>query len=99
MCGKCKEGCSKTGCKMHCIIKVLLLVGAINWGLVGLGMIFQNGNASWNVVHLILGSSYFVEGLVYVLVGAAAVLKIFGCKCMKCKGGNCKVEDKTNTPT
>ncbi|TSC69332.1 MAG: hypothetical protein G01um101456_237 [Parcubacteria group bacterium Gr01-1014_56] len=53
------------------IASVLVIVGAINWGLVGLGWLV--GNADWNVVHMLLGSSMQLEALVYVLVGAAGV--------------------------
>ena len=49
---------------------VLVIVGAINWGLVGLGG-FMGGD--WNVVHMLLGSWPTVEWLVYVLVGLAGV--------------------------
>ena len=62
----------------------LVLVGALNWGLVGLGGFF-GGN--WNVVNLTLGSVSWLENLVYLLVGVAAVMAIVGCKCKVCKGG------------
>ena len=57
------------------------MVGGINWGLVGLGMLLGN---DLNVVHMILGSMSTLEAVVYLLVGIAAVMKIFGCKCAKC---------------
>lgn len=44
----------------------LLVIGGLNWGLVGL-------NASWNVVHMLLGTWPTVEMLVYVLVGLSAL--------------------------
>ncbi|OGH10821.1 MAG: hypothetical protein A3B38_03925 [Candidatus Levybacteria bacterium RIFCSPLOWO2_01_FULL_36_13] len=44
----------------------LLVIGGLNWGLVGL-------NASWNVVHMLLGTWSTVEMLVYVLVGLSAL--------------------------
>ena len=59
----------------------MLIVGGLNWGLVGIGMLMGN---DLNVVHMILGSWPIVEGIVYVLVGLAALLKIFGCRCKKC---------------
>ena len=61
---------------------LLVFVGGLNWGLVGLGMFF-GGN--WNLVTMLLGSWPKVEALVYVLVGVAAVMMLFGCKCAKCK--------------
>ncbi|MES2023718.1 MAG: DUF378 domain-containing protein [Patescibacteria group bacterium] len=75
------------------IAKVLVVVGGINWGLVGLGMLMGKMEA-WNVVHMLLGSWPMVEGVVYVLVGVAAVMKIFGCHCHKCMGGTCAPDEK-----
>ena len=76
--GKCGGGCvvHKTG-------KYLLVIGGLNWGLVGLGMLLGKMDA-WNVVNMVLGSWPMVEAIVYVLVGVAAVLKIFGGRCSKC---------------
>ncbi len=62
---------------------LLLLVGGINWGLVGLGDFF-GGN--WNLVNIIFGSWPWVEWGIYVLVGAAAILTAIGCKCRTCRG-------------
>ncbi len=56
---------------------VLLIIGGLNWGLVGLGMIFGGTADSWNVVHMILGGAPIVEAIVYLLVGIAAVCKLF----------------------
>lgn len=54
-----------------CVLSMtLLLVGGLNWGLTGLGMLF-NGN--WNVVNLLLGSWPTVEAIIYLLVGLMAV--------------------------
>jgi hypothetical protein len=55
---------------------ILVLVGALNWGLVGLGNLlgFQG-----NVVELLLGSWPTVENVVYVLVGVSAVFKAVKC--------------------
>ena len=68
----------------HCISFILLVIGGLNWGLVGLGMWF-GGN--WNVVQLILGSIPWLEALIYVLVGISALVLIFthkkDCKCCK----------------
>ena len=66
---------------------VLLVVGGLNWGLVGLGgFLGQN----LNVVNLILGQWPQVEWVVYLLVGASAVLHlVMGMKhcncCDKCE--------------
>ncbi|MEI7765590.1 MAG: DUF378 domain-containing protein [bacterium] len=92
MCGNCKEGGCKKGCIGAMIAKILVIVGGVNWGLVGVGMFF--GGANWNVVNLILGSMPTLEAIVYVLVGVSAIMMVFGCKCKKCCGGACAVEEK-----
>ncbi len=70
------------------VVCVLLLVGALNWGLVGLGWLV--GGADWNVVHMVLGKWMKLEAIVYVLVGLAGVYKIVVCgKCGDCKDGGC----------
>lgn len=52
---------------------ILVIVGALNWGLVGLGG-FLGGD--WNLVNMILGSMPMLEWLVYVLVGVSAVYEL-----------------------
>lgn len=52
---------------------ILVMVGGLNWGLIGIGM-FAGG--SWNLVHMIFGSMPQVEWIVYVLVGLSAVYEI-----------------------
>jgi uncharacterized membrane protein YuzA (DUF378 family) len=56
---------------LHMIGFILVVIGGLNWGLVGLGWLA--GNADWNVVHMILGSWPQLEGIVYVLVGLSAL--------------------------
>jgi len=65
---------------------ILVIVGALNWGLVGLGG-FLGG--SWNLVNMILGSWPMLEWLVYVLVGASAVYELVTHKknCKQCGSG------------
>lgn len=74
---------------MSLVAKVLVVVGGLNWGLVGLGMLVGSLD-SWNVVNMLLGSWPVVEAVVYLLVGIAAVVLLFGCKCKKCM--SCCVE-------
>jgi len=64
---------------LHYITFILTVVGALNWGLVGLGWMI-GGGADWNLVHMILGSSMQLEGIVYVLVGLSAVWLVVGHK-------------------
>lgn len=56
---------------LHMVTFVLVVVGALNWGLVGLG--WWAGGADWNLVHAIFGSWSSIEGLIYVLVGLSAI--------------------------
>jgi uncharacterized membrane protein YuzA (DUF378 family) len=55
---------------LHMVAFVLLVVGGVNWGLVGLGGFM---GSDWNVVHMLLGGMPTLEWLVYVLVGVSAV--------------------------
>lgn len=68
----------------HKTALVLLVVGGLNWGLVGAGS-FAGSN--WNVVNLLLGSWPVVENLVYVLVGLSAIAILFTHKrdCGQCQ--------------
>lgn len=50
---------------LHMVAFTLVIVGALNWGLVGL---FR-----FNLVTAVLGSMPMLETLVYVLVGLSAV--------------------------
>ncbi|MDP1760535.1 MAG: DUF378 domain-containing protein [Candidatus Woesebacteria bacterium] len=92
MCGNCKEECCKSGCTISIIAKILVIIGGVNWGLVGIGMLF--GGANWNVINLIFGSMPVVEAIIYILVGISAIAMIFGCKCGKCKNVCCSIEEK-----
>lgn len=50
------------------IANILVIVGALNWGLIGL--------LDLNVVNLILGSIAGLEKIVYILVGLSGVLAL-----------------------
>ena len=52
----------------------LVVIGAIVWGLVGLGMLV---GANWNLVNLVLGGIPALEALVYVLVGLAGLYELY----------------------
>lgn len=77
---------------MKKISHILIAVGALNWGLVGLGTIFGGGN--WNVVNLILGGMPVIEAIVYILVGVSVVMVMLNCKSC-CKGGSCDTKNDT----
>jgi len=71
-------------CGLHKAAWALVMVGALNWGLIGL--------AKMNLVMALLGSWPMVERVVYVLVGLSAVAMLMAGKC--CMGmGGCKCED------
>lgn len=50
---------------------VLVIVGALNWGLVGINM-------EWNVVDMLVGAWPVVLKVVYLLVGLSALVLLFG---------------------
>lgn len=87
----------KSCCGGHCVVskiaKYLLVIGGLNWGLVGVATLMNNG-ADWNIVHAALGSMPTLEAIVYVLVGVAAIVKMFGCRCKKCMS-MCSADNKT----
>ncbi|MDB5265376.1 MAG: hypothetical protein JWM39_89 [Parcubacteria group bacterium] len=68
---------------LHVIAFLLVIVGALNWGLIGLGGFM---GSDWNVVHMILGSVPVVEWIVYVLVGLSGIWLLITHKktCMMC---------------
>lgn len=71
---------------LHGIAFILVVVGALNWGLVALGSYMGN---NWNVVNLLLGKWSGVENLVYLLVGLSAIVLLVGHKggCRTCGSG------------
>ncbi|HRH55246.1 MAG TPA: DUF378 domain-containing protein [Candidatus Paceibacterota bacterium] len=48
----------------------LVIVGGLNWGLVGLGGLM---GSDWNLVNMLLGMWPVVESIVYLLVGLSAL--------------------------
>ncbi len=62
---------------VHIVSFILLVVGGLNWGLVGI--------ADYNLVESLLGAWPMVENVVYILVGLAAIEAIVthkkNCKC------------------
>ncbi len=60
----------------------LVIIGALNWGLVGIGGFV---GSDLNVVHMIVGAWPQVEWIVYIVVGLAAVCKLV-------KGGKCSTK-------
>jgi len=71
---------------LHAITFILLVVGGLNWGLVGI-------NPDWNLVNMLLGSWPTVESIVYILVGLSAIFEVVGHK------SNCNCCTTTPAPT
>lgn len=65
---------------LHKIAFILVVIGALNWGLVGI-------NPGWNLVSLLLGSWPMVVSVVYILVGLSALVLLFTHKkdCKACE--------------
>lgn len=81
---------NKKSCCCVCTLScALVVIGALNWGAYGIGMLMD---ANWNVVNLLLGSWPTVEAIVYILVGVAGVVKMFGSKC-PCRKGSCDMPE------
>ena len=59
---------------LHKTAFVLMVIGSLDWGLVGLGNWM---GSNWNVVNLIFGSWSWLENLIYVLVGISALVVLF----------------------
>jgi len=69
------------------IAYALLIIGGLNWGLVGLGMLI---GSNLNVVNALLGTWPTIEAIVYLLVGLAALKMVIGMAMGKsCEGGSC----------
>lgn len=56
---------------------VLVIVGAVNWGLVGIGQLANLGGDTYNLVNILLGSYPDIEAAFYLLVGLAGLYQIY----------------------
>ncbi len=70
------------GCISSMVASALVIIGGLNWGLVGLGMLLDK---DLNLVHSAFGGIPAAEAIIYILVGLATIGVIIGCKCEKCK--------------
>lgn len=91
-----KKCCGSMGCPVNKIANILVIIGGLNWGLVGIGMLF-NSMTSWNLVNMIFGSMPMIEAIVYVLVGISALIMVFGCRCKMCKDACASCDISCNT--
>lgn len=71
--------------KLHATAFVLLIIGGINWLLVGI--------AGWDVGQLFGGMSAPASKVIYILVGLAAIYEVVTHK------SNCKMCDKITPPS
>lgn len=65
-------------CTVCLAVAILVAVGALNWGLVGLGGF---AGSDWNLVHGLVGDWPLAEWIVYILIGAAGVAQFFAGRC------------------
>jgi uncharacterized membrane protein YuzA (DUF378 family) len=64
---------------------ILVIIGGLNWGLVGLGMLI---GTNLNVVNLIFGGMPVLEAIIYLVVGLATICKLFCHGKMPMMGGS-----------
>ncbi len=78
---------------LHCVSFALVIIGALNWGLVAIANLV-GGDLNLNVVNVLLGSWPIVENVVYLLVGLAAICLLVCCgrDCKTCESGSCEMK-------
>ncbi len=65
----------------------LVIIGALNWGLVGVSYFVSD--RSWDLVGLIFGNGV-VANIIFIVVGISAIAVLMGhCGCKSCKMGGC----------
>ncbi len=69
---------------LHMVTWILLIVGGLNWLLVGLFM--------WDISAIFGGMSSWISRLIYILVGASAIYELM------CHKSCCKVCDSGMKP-
>jgi len=57
-------------------------IGAINWGIYGVAGFFGK---TWDLVTWITFSQTWLANLIFVIVGIAGIVAIWGCSCAKCE--------------
>ena len=55
---------------------ILVLIGGVNWGLIGIGLLVGAEFNDFNVINLIVGQWPAVEAIIYLIVGISAVCMI-----------------------
>ncbi|MFH0928308.1 MAG: DUF378 domain-containing protein [bacterium] len=64
-------------CKVHVVAWVLVIIGAINWGLVGL--------FDWNLLVALFGTWPMVVRVLEVVVGLSGLLMLLVPSCKPCR--------------
>ena len=64
-------------CALHKVAWALLIIGGLNWGLVGV--------LKWNLVEKIFGGVPVLVTVIYILVGLSAIAMLGAGKCKSCK--------------
>ena len=54
----------------------LVIIGAVNWGLVGISAL-TGGATNWNVVEIVFASTPGAANFVYLLIGVAGLWKLW----------------------
>lgn len=67
---------------LHIIAWVLLIIGGLNWGLIGA--------LDFNLVDTLFGAGSVLSRIVYILVGLSAIVGIIHCTMCKDKDSCCK---------
>jgi len=73
-------------CALDVIALILVIIGGLNWGLVGL--------FNFNLVTAIFGDMTLWSKIVYIVVGLAAIYTIFYLF-RSCKSCGCKTPEKS----
>ncbi len=71
-------------CGGHMCSGLLLVIGGINWGLVGVAMLV-NETANWNVINLVFGGVPTLEAIIYIVIGLAGLMMLVKSQCKGCK--------------
>lgn len=58
------------------IASILVVIGALNWGLVGISS-FSGISYSWDLVALVFGGIPFVASIIYILVALSGIWMLF----------------------
>lgn len=59
---------------------ILVIVGAVNWGLVGLGQFSGAGANTYNIINLVFAQSMGLpdlESVIYLLIGLAGLYQVY----------------------